>query len=346
MNKFNPKVSIIIPAYNGSDYLNEAIDSALAQTYKNIEIIVINDGSNDDGATDKVAKSYRDKIRYFNKEKNGGVSTALNLGIKKMTGKYFSWLSHDDMYYPNKIEKQIKELTKLKNKKIILYSNYSLLENNEMTNVILDHEMLVKKEKYSLLRGVVNGITPLIQKDIMDEIGYFDTKLRCTQDYEYWHKIQKKYKFVHMKDVLAITRLHSKQVAKLSPNVAPEGDILWIKMIKDLTESEKIQYEGSFYNFYLEMIRFLKVTPYLGALEYCKNELEEIEKNIFNNIQSNVDLRDYVLGSKNENANLIESLSILKNENANLAKSVSNIYNSRRFKYIDKMANLKDRIFK
>ena len=87
MKTFNPKVSIVIPVFNGSNYLKEAIDSALAQTYKNIEIIVVNDGSDDKGETEKIAKSYGSKIKYFKKE-NGGVATALNFGIKKMTGKY------------------------------------------------------------------------------------------------------------------------------------------------------------------------------------------------------------------------------------------------------------------
>ena len=80
-DKFNPLVSIVIPVYNGENYLKEAIDSALAQTYKNIEVIVVNDGSSD--KTDEICKSYGSKIRYFKKE-NGGVSTALNLGIEKM----------------------------------------------------------------------------------------------------------------------------------------------------------------------------------------------------------------------------------------------------------------------
>ena len=97
-----PLVSIIIPVYNGADYVAEAIDSALNQTYKNIEIIVVNDGSNDNGKTEKIVLSYGEKIRYFSKE-NGGVSSALNIGIANMKGEYFSWLSHDDMYLPSKI---------------------------------------------------------------------------------------------------------------------------------------------------------------------------------------------------------------------------------------------------
>ena len=108
MNKeiYAPLVSIIIPAYNASNYLAQAIDSALAQTYPNVEIIVVNDGSKDDGATERVALSYGDKIRYFCKE-NGGSSSALNMGIANMTGQWFSWLSHDDLYVPEMLAKQI-----------------------------------------------------------------------------------------------------------------------------------------------------------------------------------------------------------------------------------------------
>ena len=116
----NDKVSIIIPAYNASNYLSQAIDSALAQSYHNIEIIVVNDGSNDNGATEAIALSYGDKIKYIYKE-NGGSSSALNTGIQMMTGEWFSWLSHDDLYMPDKIKAQMDYLTKLN----ILESEYS-----------------------------------------------------------------------------------------------------------------------------------------------------------------------------------------------------------------------------
>ena len=121
MSKKNPKVSIVIPVYNGSNYLKDAIDSALSQTYNNLEIIVVNDGSNDEGKTKAIAESYGNKIIYLEKE-NGGASSALNLARKKMTGDYFSWLSHDDMYYPNKISRQVEELQNY-DKKTILFSN-------------------------------------------------------------------------------------------------------------------------------------------------------------------------------------------------------------------------------
>ena len=74
-----PRVSIVIPVYNGANYLREAIDSALAQTYKNVEIIVVNDGSTDNGETEQIAQSYGDRIRYFRKE-NGGVSSGTCTG--------------------------------------------------------------------------------------------------------------------------------------------------------------------------------------------------------------------------------------------------------------------------
>ncbi len=80
---FNPNVSIVIPVYNGANFLAEAIDSALMQSYNNIEVIVVNDGSCDDGKTEAIANSYGNRIRYFHKE-NGGVATALNLGIHEI----------------------------------------------------------------------------------------------------------------------------------------------------------------------------------------------------------------------------------------------------------------------
>ena len=277
----NPKVSIIIPVYNGEMYIKEAIDSALAQTYKNIEVIVVNDGSSD--KTDEICKSYGSKIRYFKKE-NGGVSTALNLGIKKMNGEYFSWLSHDDLYLPNKIKEQINYLNKIEKYDVILYSDYSCINKDGNIigePVILDSDMLLKKPIYSLLRGCINGITMLIPKKCFYDCGFFDDNLRCTQDYALWFKMIKKYEFIHMKGINTLTRLHSLQTTNVSDKMLSEGNKLYIDMINDIGDNEKIKLEGSLYDFYYKEAEFLNTTPYNDAKVYCIDKCILIDKNLY-----------------------------------------------------------------
>lgn len=289
-----PKVTIMIPAYNASKYLKEAIDSALAQTYPNIEIMVINDGSKDNGKTEKIAKSYGNKIKYFYK-KNGGVSTALNFGISRMTGDYFSWLSHDDRYYPDKIERQMNYLEEnnLIGKKVILYSDYDLMDNRSrvFATSIKNHEELVQKPEYCLLRGSINGLALLIPKEAFKECGVFDENLKCAQDYELWERMQKKYKFIHQEGILVTTRLHEAQQGNTSSKMETEGNEFWTNLIKHTSKEKREELEKTEYNFLAEMYKFMQTTPYGLTVEYIQKEMQKIEKeNIekINNIKVSV----------------------------------------------------------
>ncbi|MDD3437444.1 MAG: glycosyltransferase [Candidatus Gastranaerophilales bacterium] len=215
MQEFNPLVSIVIPVYNGSNFLRSAIDSAINQTYKNIEVIVVNDGSTDD--TDKIAKSYGNKIRYFTKE-NGGVATALNLAIKEAKGEYISWLSHDDFYSENKIEMQINKLRELNcNPKIILFSDYAGLdEDNNVIKKVELADIFKENSRIEILKllnmAYLHGCTLLIPKIAFEQISYFDVKLKTTQDYALWFKFVKKgYIFYHMSEILVYSRWHDNQ---------------------------------------------------------------------------------------------------------------------------------------
>lgn len=281
-------VSIIIPVYNGSNYMKEAIDSALAQTYKNIEIIVINDGSNDGGKTDAIAKKYGDKIRYYKKE-NGGVSTALNYGIEKMEGKYFSWLSHDDLYLPNKIEEEINYLKRNKIKKGIIFSDYYLIDKKGkiLSKCIKPHNEIVEKPEYALYRGHINGNSLLIPKEAFEECGVFDTKLRCAQDYLLWYEMMKKYKFYHIPKMLVCSRVHQQQVTETNPLVDKEGNWFWTKIVDEMPIHRRIELEGSNYNFLHEMAKFLKDTPYAATQKHCemleKQEINQTTKTYKNN---------------------------------------------------------------
>lgn len=285
--KFDPLVSIIIPVYNGENYVSQAIDSALAQTYKNIEIIVVNDGSKD--KTDEICKSYGNKIRYFKKE-NGGVSSALNFGIKEMKGEYFSWLSHDDLYLPNKIEYQITFLTNNNycKQNIILYSDYLVI--NEKNDIIglgkKDHDFLEEKREYALLSGSVNGITMLIPKKAFTECGLFDLNLKCTQDYDLWMKMQEKYIFVHIPNYLSLTRVHALQDTKINPLVITEGNDLWIKLIENVPDARKEELQGSIYMFYQNILAFLNSTPYEKTKRYVEKQIIKIEKKVKKDMKS------------------------------------------------------------
>lgn len=217
-----PLVSIIIPVYNGANYMREAIDSALSQTYQNIEVIVVNDGSCDDGNTEAIAKSYGDKIRYFYKE-NGGVSSALNLGIQNMRGDFFSWLSHDDVYDKCKIESEVKAYYSCQ-KRTIISCGIKYVDNNlrpinsNGQNVwkFSNGENTWSNALLSILEGnTLNGCCLLIHKDTFQECGYFDVNLRFCQDAIKWIVIfLHKYSLYFIPEHLVSSRVHSGQLTQ------------------------------------------------------------------------------------------------------------------------------------
>ena len=324
---FQPLVSIIIPVYNGSNYLKEAIDSALAQTYKNIEVVVINDGSNDNGATEAIAKSYGNKIRYFSKP-NGGVSTALNLGIKKMRGEYFSWLSHDDLYYPNKVERQIEFISKLKDRAVMIFADFEVLYNDtgKKESVILDDQMLKDKPKYSVARCCINGITVLLPRQIIKQVGEFNKNLRSTQDYDYWMRVQNKFPAIHMNEILTVTRIHPDQDSRkvIANN---EADQLWLRIIDWLPNKDMIEYEGSRYVFFQETLRFLKPTNYQNTKQACEKNIAKEKKKIITALKK-LDQKDIirVLDYLETNLNVcLDKQTVIEKENALLFERVGSV---------------------
>lgn len=221
-DRYRPLVSIIIPVFNGSNYLHEAINSAINQTYSNIEIIVVNDGSTDSGKTESVALSYGKSIRYILKE-NGGVSSALNTGIEAMKGEWFSWLSHDDLYEPDKIECQINEALNFKEPNLIIASQTKFIDasSNEIKqNILIAHLRSIKPGIYSssemlgtLLSGkTLNGCALLVAKKTIEHIGYFNEALKYTQDLDYWLRAcLKETTFIFSNEKKVFSRIHSEQ---------------------------------------------------------------------------------------------------------------------------------------
>lgn len=218
---WTPKVSIVIPVYNGSNFMKEAIDSALAQTYDNIEIIVINDGSNDGGKTEKIALSYGDRIKYISKP-NGGVSSALNEGIKNISGDYFSWLSHDDLYTPAKIQDSIDILRRYGNgdNKLIVYTDGTLV-NEDGSYIAPFKKYFTSGKVYSgyeankimTIKGALCGCCLLIPKEAFETVGLFDERLRFAQDMLMWNRLfLSGYSICSTGKRAVLSRVHKNQV--------------------------------------------------------------------------------------------------------------------------------------
>lgn len=347
-SKEMPKVSLVIPVYNGEKYISKSLESALNQTYKNIEIIVVNDGSKD--ASEEIIKHYGDKIKYIKKE-NGGVSTALNLALKEMTGDYFSWLSHDDLYYPTKIEEEVNAIED----KTIVMSDYDLIDEHGKLkrNIILPHEVIEEHNEFALYKGLINGITLLIPKKAFEECGEFDENLRCTQDYDMWFKmLLKGYKFKHLKKVLASSRQHSKQVTNTSPKMLIEGNRLWIDMMEQLPLTTKENINKSEYNFYREMSYVLKETPYQEAYSYCIEKMQHISNEKLNLERYKISIimpfydepisiiKRALNSTLNQTHKNIEVILINDNPNKYSEKELKEIINNDKVKYIKNEMNL------
>ena len=184
-----------MPVYNGADYLGAAIESAIAQDYENKEIIVINDGSDDGGATAAVIKSFGDKIIAIEKE-NGGVSSALNLGVSVMKGDYFAWLSHDDLLKSNYLSRQVEVLNKqtLADGNTVVCCQAGLIDAKGK-KLFRPHKTLngmkSGEEIYRLLisGGNICYFTMLIPKSAMDKVPPFNTAFRYVQDKLYWKSL-------------------------------------------------------------------------------------------------------------------------------------------------------------
>ncbi|MBO5357300.1 MAG: glycosyltransferase [Clostridia bacterium] len=261
MNEKKPLVSIVIPVYNGSNFLKQAIDCAVNQTYENKEILVINDGSSDDGATEQIALSYGDKIKYIYKE-NGGVSSALNLGIKNMKGEYFSWLSHDDLYKPEKIEKEIEALKQYNINDALVYCGVDLIDkdSNKIRSLAKPKHLRVGVNEWHealdvmFKQGSYNGCALLIPKKALDVSSDFDESLRYAQDAKMWANIfLNGFKLVYIDASLCCNRVHSGQLTQKGRSLfyidtKKISDELIPKIISTGEYAKKLMYSYAYHN--------------------------------------------------------------------------------------------------
>lgn len=202
-----PKVSVVIPVYNGERYIDQAVKSVLNQTYNNVELIVVDDGSTDQ--TKAVLDPFREHIRYYKKE-NGGTASALNAGIRLATGEWFAWLSADDIFYRDKLKKQVAFFRRYPHCDLV-YTDYHVIspQGRKLYRVRAPYfENRRRMIKKLLNQCFINGSTVMARMRCFREAGLFNENLPFVQDYEMWLRLVGHYTFGHIGEPLGGYRKH------------------------------------------------------------------------------------------------------------------------------------------
>lgn len=204
------KVSIILPVYNGEGSISRAIDSILSQTYKNWELIIVNDCSTDSTARIIEAYALKDKrIIIVNNKVNKKLPRSLNIGFQTATGEYLTWTSDDNMYRETAIERM---LYVLENEPGIgmVYTDFTKV--NELENSTENSLNVVVSNIENLrLRNVV-GACFLYRSSVAKQIGEYDADLFLAEDYDYWIRIWKNSNCYALHENLYIYRVHAKSL--------------------------------------------------------------------------------------------------------------------------------------
>lgn len=182
-----PKVTVVIPCYNGARYLGQAIDSVLNQTYSDYEIVVVDDGSTD--ATAQVVAGYGDKVRYLYQE-NQGLPAARNRGVASSTGDYLTFLDADDLLLPNKLARQVAAL-EAEPRLGLVASGYQCIDENGW--VLGDQRPWNGRPTIDPMTVLIGGLTVvhavLLRRFWFDRVGGFDPSFRYSEDMDLWYRL-------------------------------------------------------------------------------------------------------------------------------------------------------------
>jgi len=208
------KVSIVLPTYNGSRYLRQSVESCLSQTFRNIELIIVDDGSVEDIRSLITSRFDDPRIKFVRHEKNQGLPAALNTGFRNATGDYLTWTSDDNYYAETAIEKMARFLQTYPDVDFVYAESYELNENHPgPTRKIL---RLKPPQWLEVNNGV--GACFLYKRVVYEEIGEYSQAVALTEDYEYWVRISKRFRMQRLNIPLYYYRYHGESLTgKYSP---------------------------------------------------------------------------------------------------------------------------------
>lgn len=217
--QLKPLVSVIIPTYNAQEFITETLESVFAQTYPNIEIIVVDDGSTDQ--TSSIVRGYQSKICYYNQSNSGGSSIPRNAGIAYSSGEFLCFIDSDDLIVPDQIETQVNFMEHYSEVGLV-FSNYQNFNNHNdylksnfescphFYEYIKGKNEIVIEKAYRYLARENFGIASsfLMRKSLLEFEPCFDPSLRSSEDFNFYYRLSRHTKVGIINKVGMMRRIH------------------------------------------------------------------------------------------------------------------------------------------
>lgn len=277
----NPLVSVIVPTYNRAYVLGRAINSVLNQTHKNFELVIVDDGSEDN--TEEVISSFDDKrIVYIKSDENQGQNPALNKGLRYVKGDYVAFLDSDDEWLPQILEEQLEKFKENPNFGCV-YSQAGIMNNGKL-EIAMDFQLEGSIYKDALAQGYVSHmITMMVKRKCFDLVGIFDLNFTNFQDDDMCLRLSKHYQFGLIREPLAV--IHDDVYNSVMQNKRDYAEG-WLRLIEKY-KNDIIAYCGS-----PVMAKHLRKA---AILLYSINSYTRTRKTLFLALQLNLSIKTIIL---------------------------------------------------
>jgi len=276
----NPTVSVIIPTYNRAKFLPRAVNSVLNQTFKDFELIIVDDASTDN--TEEVVKTFKDsRIKYVKHRINKGGAAARNTGIKTSRGEYVAFLDDDDEWFKDKLEMQVKKFKDSSENVGLIYAHLYWVDQSSK-EILVRNTPTLKGNVYkeSLAGCICTPSVALIKREVFVKSGLFDETLPSGQDGDMWIRISKFYEFDYVPKFLANRYVHGKQIQANIDAKIKAYNVMFKKYKRD----------------YLQHPRILSMSMHaLGKLYCLNNDVKNAIRCLFRSILYNpLQKRSYI----------------------------------------------------
>ena len=233
------KVSVIVPAYNSADYTVETVESILAQTYRDFELIVVDDGSTDN--TREAMASFGEAITYIYKE-NGGACSARNLGISRSSGEFVACIDCDDLWVLDKLERSLERLEAEPELALVFTACYLIDKDGEITGKT-NYKFKLSRPYVELLHeNFITAPSVVMRRACLDQVGAFDERIFIPADWDLWLRLARSFPIAYIDAPLSKYRMVSNYTLRHAQQYVEETQYLLDKhfaLSADLTPIER-----------------------------------------------------------------------------------------------------------